>query len=74
MADALEAMTCPRLYRKPKNADEAVIELEDHAGTQFDPGMVAVMARLIRDGAIEVGEQPRLGSPIAGDASPAPLQ
>jgi hypothetical protein len=35
--------------------------------------MVAVMARLIREGAVEVGEQPRLGAPIIGDASPAPL-
>jgi diguanylate cyclase (GGDEF)-like protein len=70
VADALEAMTCPRLYRQPKNAAEAVAELEEHAGTQFDAGIVAVMARLIREGAIEVGEQPRLGTPLADDASP----
>jgi diguanylate cyclase (GGDEF)-like protein len=74
VADALEAMTCPRVYRKPKDAEQAVVELEEHAGTQFDPSMVAVMARLIREGAVEVGEQPRLGTPFIGDASPAPLQ
>jgi HD-GYP domain-containing protein (c-di-GMP phosphodiesterase class II) len=74
IADALEAMTCPRIYRKPKDTAEALTELEAHAGTQFDPAMVAVMARLIREGAIEVGEQPRLGTPMLGDISPAPIQ
>ncbi|MEA2308941.1 MAG: hypothetical protein QOI65_1227 [Thermoleophilaceae bacterium] len=74
IADALEAMTCPRIYRKPKDIAEALSELEAHAGTQFDPAMVAVMARLIREGAIEVGEQPRLGTPMLGDISPAPIQ
>jgi diguanylate cyclase (GGDEF)-like protein len=70
IADALEAMTCPRAYRTPKNSEEAVAELEAHAGTQFDAQAVAVMARLIREGAVEVGEQPRLGSPLVGDESP----
>jgi diguanylate cyclase (GGDEF)-like protein len=70
IADALEAMTCPRAYRTPKNIDEAVAELEAHAGTQFDEQAVRVMARLIREGAIEVGEQPRLGSPLVGEGSP----
>jgi diguanylate cyclase (GGDEF)-like protein len=69
VADALEAMTCPRVYRKPKNAVEAVEELERNAGTQFDPEMVRLMARLIREGAIQVGEQPRLGTPLADDPS-----
>jgi diguanylate cyclase (GGDEF)-like protein len=72
IADALEAMTCPRAYRTPKNTDEAVAELEAHAGSQFDEQVVRVMARLIREGAIEVGEQPRLGSPLPGEESPTP--
>jgi diguanylate cyclase (GGDEF)-like protein len=69
VADALEAMTCPRLYRTPKDAEEAVEELERNAGTQFDAEIVRVMARLIREGAVQVGEQPRLGTPLADDAS-----
>ena len=68
VADALEAMTCPRIYREPKDPHEAVKELEAHAGTQFDAEAVRTMARLIREGAIEVGEQPRLGLPLADDA------
>jgi diguanylate cyclase (GGDEF)-like protein len=70
VADALEAMTCPRIYRKPKDPREAVEELESHAGTQFDSEAVRTMARLIRERAIEVGEQPRLGVPLADEAPP----
>jgi diguanylate cyclase (GGDEF)-like protein len=69
VADALEVMTCPRAYREPMSAADAVAELERHAGTQFDPVVVGVMARLVREGAVEVGEQPRLGHPLAGGAS-----
>ena len=61
-------MTCPRIYREPKDPNEAVTELETHAGTQFDAEAVRTMGRLIREGAIEVGEQPRLGLPLADDA------
>ncbi|HEX8065906.1 MAG TPA: diguanylate cyclase [Thermoleophilaceae bacterium] len=66
VADALEAMTCPRLYRQPLTPAEALEELEEAAGTQFDADVVNAMAELIRSGAIEVGEQPRLGHPLAG--------
>jgi HD-GYP domain-containing protein (c-di-GMP phosphodiesterase class II) len=72
IADALEAMTCPRAYRTPKDSDEAVAELESHSGTQFDEQAVRVMARLIREGAVEVGEQPRLGAPIADESPTLP--
>jgi diguanylate cyclase (GGDEF)-like protein/putative nucleotidyltransferase with HDIG domain len=65
VADALEAMTCPRLYRAPKDPNEALAELSRHAGTQFDAQAVQTMARLVRDGSVEVGEQPRLGLPMA---------
>jgi diguanylate cyclase (GGDEF)-like protein len=69
VADALEAMTCTRAYREPMTPLEAVEELERNAGSQFDESIVALMARLVREGAIEVGEQPRLGHPLAGGAS-----
>jgi diguanylate cyclase (GGDEF)-like protein len=79
VADALEAMTCPRLYREPMDPNDALAELARHAGTQFDAVAVRTMARLVRDGAVEVGEQPRLGVPLAegpaavADDPPAPL-
>lgn len=40
IADALEAMTSDRPYRKANTFDEAAAELRRHAGTQFDPEMV----------------------------------
>jgi diguanylate cyclase (GGDEF)-like protein len=69
VADALEAMTCPRSYRDALSPEDAVAELERNAGDQFDSSVVDLMARLVREGAIEVGEQPRLGHPLAGGAS-----
>jgi HD-GYP domain-containing protein (c-di-GMP phosphodiesterase class II) len=71
VADALEAMTCPRLYREPMDTGDALEELERHAGTQFDADAVSTMTRLVREGTIQVGEQPRLGVPLADDASPS---
>ena len=69
VADALETMTCPRAYREPMATEDALAELERNAGTQFDPAVVDVMVRLVREGSIEVGETPRLGHPLAGGAS-----
>ena len=69
VADALEAMTCPRSYRSAMTPDEAVEELERGAGSQFDVEIASLMARLVREGAVEVGDSPRLGHPLAGGAS-----
>jgi HD-GYP domain-containing protein (c-di-GMP phosphodiesterase class II) len=53
VADAFDAMTTKRPYRRPLCLDRAIAELEIHAGLQFDPICV---------GALEV-----LGSPTLGD-------
>jgi diguanylate cyclase (GGDEF)-like protein len=68
VADALEAMTCPRLYSQPREAADALDELERHGGSQFDAAAVRAMCELVRSGAVEVGEQPRLGA-RAGEGS-----
>jgi putative nucleotidyltransferase with HDIG domain len=48
-ADAYEAMTSPRPYRKtPLSHDEAVAELQKYAGIQFDPEIVPVLVNLDR--------------------------
>jgi two-component system cell cycle response regulator len=45
--DAFEAMTTDRPYKPARRRDDAIRELEDHAGTQFDPAVVgALLAEL----------------------------
>jgi HD-GYP domain-containing protein (c-di-GMP phosphodiesterase class II) len=45
VADAYDAMVSPRPYRRTLTHDEAVREIICHAGSQFDPQVVAVFAR-----------------------------
>ena len=40
VADAFDAMTTDRVYRRRRGIDQAIVELEDNAGTQFDPEIV----------------------------------
>jgi HD-GYP domain-containing protein (c-di-GMP phosphodiesterase class II) len=41
VADAYDAMTSDRVYRRRLSSDAAISELERCAGTQFDPKIVA---------------------------------
>jgi diguanylate cyclase (GGDEF)-like protein len=50
VADAFDAMTCPRLYREPLPTDDALGELQSGAGTQFDAELVALFSALVRAG------------------------
>jgi len=63
IADALEAMVCPRIYRRPLPLDQVIMELEIHGGTQFDADVSARLVDLVRSGGVIVGERPRLGLP-----------
>ena len=60
VADAYEAMTSDRIYRRALTADEARAELERSAGTQFDEQVVAAFLRVL--------EGPERGSLPAQDA------
>lgn len=42
IADAYEAMTSNRLYRSPLTHEEAIKELNDYAGKEFDPDLVRI--------------------------------
>jgi len=50
--DAFSAMTTTRSYRKAMSTEAAMAELRACAGTQFDPGVVAVLVELIESGQI----------------------
>jgi diguanylate cyclase (GGDEF)-like protein len=46
--DAYHAMTSDRPYRKAMSHQEAVLELEQNAGTQFDPEVVEALVAVLR--------------------------
>src|SRR5919199_4860299 len=57
VADAFDAMTSDRPYRKARSPDEALEELRRHAGSQFDPRCVAIfdehLTLRVREPAVE---------------------
>lgn len=50
VADAYDAMNSDRCYRPRMPREKIVKELDDNAGKQFDPDVVAHMLAMIRDG------------------------
>lgn len=50
VADAFVAMTSDRPYRSAFTMEAALAELEDKAGTQFDPSVVSALSDIIRGG------------------------
>ena len=54
IADAFDAMTANRVYRKKLDFDFVLNELRKGRGTQFDPMFVDIMLKLIDDGKIDV--------------------
>jgi energy-coupling factor transport system substrate-specific component len=56
IADAFDAMTANRVYRKRLNFEIVLDELKKGKGTQFDPGLVDILLKLISSGKINVKE------------------
>jgi len=56
VADAFDAMTANRVYRKKLDLEYVISELERGRGTQFDPDMADIMLGLIADGEINAEE------------------
>lgn len=54
IADAFDAMTANRVYRKQLDIDFVIGELKRCSGTQFDPKLVDILLSLIEDGTIDV--------------------
>jgi diguanylate cyclase (GGDEF)-like protein len=58
VADAYDAITSDRAYRTACSSEEALAELERHAGTQFDPRCVAALRTSLASA--EAGRAPAL--------------
>jgi len=61
VADAYEAMTSDRIYRKAIGHDRALEQLNKYKGIQFDPKIVRAIEQLLAKrgpGAFEVSELP----------------
>ena len=52
IADAFDAMTANRVYRKKLAFSTVIEELKKGSGTQFDPKLVDIMLELIEEGSI----------------------
>jgi HD-GYP domain-containing protein (c-di-GMP phosphodiesterase class II) len=55
VADAFDAMTSDRPYRKRRSLKEAVNELSEGSGTEFDPVVVEYLMRMIEDKRVACG-------------------
>jgi len=58
VADAFDAITSERVYRGGKSYDMAAAELDEHAGTQFDPEVVEAFRRVPREEWDEMRRRP----------------
>lgn len=54
VADAFDAMTANRVYRKQMDFGYVLNEMKNGRGTQFDPHIVDIMLRLIDEGKIDL--------------------
>ncbi|MBQ7655816.1 MAG: HD-GYP domain-containing protein, partial [Clostridia bacterium] len=77
VADAFDAMTANRVYRKQMDFDYVLGELHRGRGAQFDPRMVDAMLKLIDDGKINLSvlygvkpEEPKKEEPKPEQAKP----
>lgn len=61
VADAFGAMTTDRPYRKALSVEEAVKELKDYAGMQFDPEVVKIFISILHEKGVLGNEEKPAG-------------
>lgn len=49
IADAFDAITSARSYNKARSMQEAIEELKKHEGSQFDPMMVSIFQKMLKE-------------------------
>ncbi len=69
VADAYDAMTSTRPYREALEPLEAIREIKNCSGTQFDPEMVKAMTRIIPQLNLDIAKEDHLDS-ISGKTLP----
>lgn len=57
VADAYDAMSTARIYRKPLSKEKIISEFCDGSGTQFDPKIAQIILDMIEDGDIYFEEE-----------------
>jgi putative nucleotidyltransferase with HDIG domain len=62
VADAYDAMTFDRPYRRALTQEQAIAEVERCAGTQFDPQVATALLQILDEGSLRIFER---GSPKA---------
>lgn len=65
VADAYDVMTAGRPYRGAVHPEKAMARLRSHAGTLFDPAVLACLPRILSDGA-DRGAAQELPAAVAG--------
>ena len=68
--DAYNAMTTDRVYRRALSKEQAVQELRDHSGTQFDPRVVKALLDVIEEGEPMVAGADEIRAILATSATP----
>jgi putative nucleotidyltransferase with HDIG domain len=70
VADAFDAITSDRVYRKGRSYEAAVAELDEWAGRQFDPKVVAAFHRVPREDWDELRRRSLMRKPNEHDWQP----
>lgn len=60
VTDAFDALTSNRPYKASLSVISALNEIENQAGTQFDPAIAHLFIKLVREGAIDVNRSHRM--------------
>jgi HD-GYP domain-containing protein (c-di-GMP phosphodiesterase class II) len=72
--DAYNAMTTNRPYRNAMSADDALHELRENAGAQFDPWVVAGLIRVVERGHVDSRPTPAEAIAALFAQHPGPLK
>ncbi|HNX27956.1 MAG TPA: diguanylate cyclase [Syntrophomonadaceae bacterium] len=62
IADAFDALTSNRPYRAGMTINNALSEIKNNLGSQFDPAMASMFIKLVQDGTIKVARHTEIKS------------